>query len=392
MLSFRRFVSVFEEYCRESFPYKDIYSFRGTNCILWTNSKKHADWVSVYFQYYYHYERDHRDILKLQDEDCFYLYSYVDQQSYLRIFEWIEEILLLRVGYFYDDIAEITFSDGGIVVDRKKKMILSYHQSLKQIYLVSDGSQSLVQNEITRIIREIMTRAMEKKGFFLFHASVVEKDGKAVLFSGESGAGKTSILLGLLDKGYHFLSDDRVLIGVENRKVKAIAWPGPIGITLATTMQFEPLIEIYADLGSLTFPQHRIHSLALDKLEENEIDRVDLSVEELVTSFQTKFVREAELEQIFLLDDYPPDQLFKPIDYSPQLIESLKQRFFFPHENSRDPAFCPWFHRLNKDSAKLMSTYDLTVKIIARLTSIRRLSKERIQKIEEKVEQIANQI
>lgn len=392
MLSFRRFVSVFQEICQGSFSYKDIYSFRRTNCILRTNDQSHADWVFTYFKYYYHYYRDPHDILKLHDGDCFTLYSYVDEQSYLRMFEWIEEILLLRVGYFYDDIAEITFADGGMMVDKKKRMILSYHQSLKWIYLVSDGSDQSVQHEITRIIREIMTREMEKQGFFLFHASAVEKDGKCILFSGESGAGKTAMMLGLLEKGYHYLANDRVLLGVENRKVKIITWPGSIAITLATTMQFEPLIGIYADLGSLTFPQHRIHSLALDQLEENEIDRVDLSVEELVTRFQTKFVHEAELDQVFLLDDFPPDQFFQRIQYSPSLLDSLKQHFFFPHEQEDDPAFCPWFHKTDKASPKLMDTYELTVKILAHITPIRRLSKEKVQKIGEKVDQIVHQL
>jgi|GEM_PF-4848877 len=388
MLSFQRFVTVFEELCQDAaFPYKDIYSFRGTNCILLTNHQKHADWAFLYFQYYYHYCRDHQDILQIQDEDCFYLYSYVDEQSYLRMFEWIEEILLLRVGYFYNDIAEIKFADGGIVVDRKKRMILSYHQTLKQVYIVSDGSQQAVQFEITRIIREMMTRALERKGFFLFHASAVEKDGKAILFCGEAGAGKTTMMLGLLDKGYHFLANDRVLIGVENRKVKAITWPKAIGITLATTMHFDPLIEIYADLGSLAFPQHHIHSLTLDKLEENEVDRVDLSVEELVTRFQTKFVHQAELDQVFLIDDFLPEQNFTQISYSPQLIESLKQHFFFPHRED-DPVFCPWFQKVKSDSEKLRNTYELTVKIMAHLTPIRRLGNDKVQKIEDKVEKI----
>lgn len=391
MLSFQRFVSVFEEH-RPKFPYKDIYSFRGTHCILRTNHKKHADWAFLCFQFYYHYCRDHHDILKFRDNDGYSIYSYVDERSYLRLFEWIEEILLLRVGSFYDEIAEITFSDGGIVVDKRKKMILCFNRTLRQIYFVSDGSQQWVQNDVMRTIREVMTWEMEKRGFYLFHASAIEKDGKSILFSGESGAGKTTIMLGFLEKGYHFLANDRVFVGIEDRKIKTIAWPGSIGITLATTMQFDPLIGIYADLGSLDFPQNRIHSLALDKLEENEIDRVDLSTKELVMNFQTKFVREAELEQVFLIDDFPANKIFEKMEYSSQLIENLKRNFFFPHDNPDDTAFSSWFQPLKKYSSKVMSTYELTLKIMANLTPVRRLGKEKLPTIEEKIEQIAQHI
>ncbi len=391
MLSFQRFVSVFEEH-HPKFTYKDIYSYQGTHCILRTNHQAHADWLSVCFQYYYHYCRDHHDILKFPNDDCYSIYSYVDEQTYLRLFEWVEEILLLRVGYFYDDIAEITFSDGGIVVDKRKKMILCFHQTMKQIYFISDGSEQIVQDEIMKAMREVMTWEMEKKGFYLFRASVVEKDGKSILFSGESGAGKTAIMLGLLEKGYHFLANDQVLVGVENRTVKTIAWPSKIGITLATTMQFEQLMGIYADLGSLDFPQNRIHSLALDQLEENEIDRVDLSTKELVMNFQTKFVREAELEQAFLIDDFPAQENFEKMEYSPELIDHLKKLAFFPHLNPEDSGFSPWFHSSKTYSPKVWSTFDLTLKIMANLIPIRRLVKEKLPTIEERVEKIAQHL
>lgn len=391
MLSFRRFVSVFEEHHPE-FPYKDIYSFQGIHCILYTNYQPHADFAFAYFRYYYDCCRDHKDILKLNDDNCYHVYSYVDKQSYLRLFEWIEEILLLRVGYFYDDIAEITVADGGIIVDKKKKMILCFNQTLRKIYFVSDGSQQLAQKDVVKTIREMITWEMEKRGYFLFHAAAVEKDGKSILFSGESGVGKTTIMLGLLEKGYHFLSNDRVLIGVEGRKVKTIAWPNEIGITLATTMQFEALIGIYADLGSLDFPQNRIHSLALDKLEENEIDRVDLSTEELVSNFESKFVRDAELEQIFLIDDFPTSDQFQKVAFSAVLVDQLKKNFFSPSDHHDDPGFLPWFQSVKKCSSQVLNTYELTLKIIAKLATTRKLRKERFPTIEEKIEQIARQI
>lgn len=391
MLSFQRFVSVLNSH-RPTFPYKDIYTYRGTYCVFRTNYQPHLDWVLLSFQYYYHHCRDEDNILKFLNEDCFYVYSIVDEGMFNRLFEWIEEIVILRVGYFKDEIAEIKFVDGGMVVDRKKKMLLCFNQTLQHLYVVSDGSQQEVQGSITQTIREIMTWKMEARGFYLLHASAVVKHDRAVLFCGESGVGKTTIMLGLLQNGYHFLANDRVYIGVEDRKVKVISWPSSIGVRLATTMQYEPLIEIYADLGSLDFPQKRIHSLALDQLERNEIDRIDLSTREIVSLFQTKFVREAEVEQVFLIDHFSSDEQFKEMEFSPTLIESVRKQFFFPHDDPNDPAFASWFQPFKQYPAKVFDTYELTQKILCRLIPIRKLGRERYPTIDEKIERLIRQI
>ena len=44
------------------------------------------------------------------------------------------------------------------------------------------------------------------------HAGAVERDGKAYVFSGEGGVGKTSLVLNLMRVGYNYLSDDFLLI------------------------------------------------------------------------------------------------------------------------------------------------------------------------------------
>jgi hypothetical protein len=52
-----------------------------------------------------------------------------------------------------------------------------------------------------------------KMGLYSFHASCVEVDGKGVLFTGNSGKGKTTAALALALRGCPILSDDRVLVG-----------------------------------------------------------------------------------------------------------------------------------------------------------------------------------
>jgi hypothetical protein len=45
------------------------------------------------------------------------------------------------------------------------------------------------------------------------HAGAVEKNGKAYVFTGKGGVGKTSCVLNLLKEGYNYLSDDWLIVG-----------------------------------------------------------------------------------------------------------------------------------------------------------------------------------
>jgi len=49
------------------------------------------------------------------------------------------------------------------------------------------------------------------------HAGAVERDGRAILLSGSSGSGKTTIALSLLSRGAHYLSDEAVFVSSDGR-------------------------------------------------------------------------------------------------------------------------------------------------------------------------------
>lgn len=48
--------------------------------------------------------------------------------------------------------------------------------------------------------------------FFQLHAGGVVKDGKAILFSADHGCGKTTLVMDLIQNGYHCLADDIILL------------------------------------------------------------------------------------------------------------------------------------------------------------------------------------
>lgn len=55
------------------------------------------------------------------------------------------------------------------------------------------------------IFRSLLDRVA---GFLVLHAAAVERDGRAFLVAGPSGTGKTTLALGLLERGWRLLSDD----------------------------------------------------------------------------------------------------------------------------------------------------------------------------------------
>jgi hypothetical protein len=55
----------------------------------------------------------------------------------------------------------------------------------------------------------VSTAVMEKvRGFSIIHAGVVAREGKALIISGPAGSGKTTLTAALMERGFHFLSDD----------------------------------------------------------------------------------------------------------------------------------------------------------------------------------------
>lgn len=57
------------------------------------------------------------------------------------------------------------------------------------------------------------------------HASTVAKDGRAVLLTGLSGAGKSDLALRLIDRGFTLVSDDQTLVKRQGSRLLASCPP-----------------------------------------------------------------------------------------------------------------------------------------------------------------------
>jgi hypothetical protein len=75
-----------------------------------------------------------------------------------------------------------------------------------------------------------LCEALRGHGLVPLHAAVVERDGKATAILGQSGAGKTSTLLTLLDEGWLPVAEDFALLDPATRRV--CGWGGEMGVRL----------------------------------------------------------------------------------------------------------------------------------------------------------------
>ncbi len=75
------------------------------------------------------------------------------------------------------------------------------------------------------IFRSLLDRVA---GWFVLHAAALERDGRALLVAGPSGTGKTTLALGLSERGYRLLSDDFAPLHRETGLVHP--FPRPLGI------------------------------------------------------------------------------------------------------------------------------------------------------------------
>jgi HprK-related kinase A len=70
--------------------------------------------------------------------------------------------------------------------------------------------------------------ALGQKRYLLLHASSVEKDGKALLMTGESGAGKSTLAALLGERGWRLMGDEFALLDLADGRL----WPFPRAISL----------------------------------------------------------------------------------------------------------------------------------------------------------------
>lgn len=127
------------------------------------------------------------------------------------------------------DIAEnllyLSYLNGAIrvTVNYKRKEVRAKIMELALAYRAALGNW---------VLTIPLSELLKMHDIYLMHAACLVKDGRGILFAGRSGAGKTTLSIGLLSLGWHMVSDDEIFLcydqdlmaygGPEKAKV---SWP-----------------------------------------------------------------------------------------------------------------------------------------------------------------------
>jgi hypothetical protein len=155
--------------------------------------------------------------------------------------------------------------------------------------------RSAVLGLLDRVVMAVLDR-LRLHGILGTHAGVVEIDGRAVLLSGRSGRGKSTLTLGLVRRGAGWLTDELALIGPDDRTI--LPYPRALHVSPATA----------ALLPELSFLHERPrHDLGGGS--EWSVSSADLA-----RAFATGAASPTRLAAILLLDQEPD------IEREPEII------------------------------------------------------------------------
>ena len=85
-----------------------------------------------------------------------------------------------------------------------------------KIYPDNDSDLKLISETLLNFP---LALCMSQKGYLVLHGSSVYKNGKTIIFSGKSHAGKSTTAFGLRSFGWEIISEDITVIDLERRKI-----------------------------------------------------------------------------------------------------------------------------------------------------------------------------
>ena len=141
----------------------------------------------------------------------------------------VEQDVLIHYGNVPDDIAKYT--EQGLASSMSP--VRAWFRNDVGHFVIRDGNDILVQpigsadeNDIASfILGWCIAFLFQQRGCSAIHCSAIEVDEQAVLISGFSGAGKSTIALSLIDAGYRYLADDIAMVNPKGDMMIQPAFP-----------------------------------------------------------------------------------------------------------------------------------------------------------------------
>lgn len=216
-----------------------------------TDMQTEFDWTIHYLKPYFS-----------QNSSCCYVDTYsvtseYNPSKYAVIMNMLEGVSTKTVSDHHSKLSHQYIDKFGATYYQKENLIVVKENSL--CYSVIKNSPDYTYCfESARIIREIMTYEMAKRGFAKIHCSAVQRDGEAIVFIGDKGAGKTTKMINLVSHGFNFITNDRAFIGFKDNVPYVYSWPGAVSVSIDTLSMFDEFSGVLEKKNSFRFPQWRL--------------------------------------------------------------------------------------------------------------------------------------
>lgn len=201
---------------------------------------------------------------------------------------------------FDHDKIGLSFEDSGsrYLLFPKSKTVGILNKEKNKIVFVFDSNdiEDCWQN-IRRTIRSVFTNAVESMGGIQLHAAGVSLNQKGIVILGKSGAGKTSLMTGLVlaSKGdYEIISNDRINFWGSNKELLISGWPMGYFLGLGTIVSHEKLIKL------LPHEYKSLHNVPRKFFLGEKQAKITIRVPEVSNVFETTISQKSELSIVLL--------------------------------------------------------------------------------------------
>ena len=162
-------------------------------------------------------------------------------------------------------------------------------RSTQSITLVLSAKVRWPLLEISRVVRDLITRFLEDQGWVLFHAGAIHADNKNYMIIGDASAGKTSLIIAMLASGAAFISNERVFVKIEDGEPRLLSFPMPIAVGLGTMMQYPELIKFIRQPQLCQYPPRRINISKVHNTPERKWFRLEDKIQFLPQEIMQQF-------------------------------------------------------------------------------------------------------
>lgn len=149
---------------------------------------------------------------------------------------------------------------------------------------------------VMRFLREHLILSMIKQGWIMFHAAMIEKNGRGIAVIGNKNAGKTASMLKLIQNGrFHFVSNDKIMIRrTKMGDLEVISFPISMGIREKVYLLYQNIFKEYEctyDGNYINYKEK--NNLLIEK-------KRYYSVDEIVKIMNTKYVNRTVLKAAYM--------------------------------------------------------------------------------------------